>query len=69
MIKVGEKLKKTAMCWQTVSWKFSLSDYETPSCSLFSGMCNDALMHREGLKGKALNFFMKNSEATVFFSF
>ena len=49
---MGGKLKKIAMYWQnSFMGIFVLKPLVVRKLGLFSGMENDALMHREGLKG------------------
>ena len=49
---MGGKLKKIAMYWETSFMEiFILKPLDVGKLLLFSGMYNDALMHRESLKG------------------
>ena len=49
---VGEKLKKLAIYWYTSFIEiFLLKPLIVGKLSLFSGLWNDASMHREGLNG------------------
>ena len=52
MIQCGLKIKENYQYWQTCLMEmFVLKPLVVGKLGLFSGMKNDALMHRQGLKG------------------